>query len=299
MARHMASSFRLKALYLISRGWKRREKNAKVDQRPLCRCCSAAPAAWSDASTISDKAAPSWGWLSSVALASASFTSSKALTASSGSSIFLCESCEDRCQQRGSLRYEATVEIHTAEELAKFVHGRRLPESAYRFDFFCQRFDALTADLEAEELKHVVQVDKAESQPSSHFVYKTLECLSSISQTERHSHVFKKAERCRDGRLRNIFFRHRNLSIGADQVNFGEYRPAAQLRDEVVDVGDQISVELRHVVEASIIFTWAPGVCFGDAQLLLDGRMMPRSSRMSNSVLVRSSRSGGNRRSLA
>ncbi|KRX87337.1 hypothetical protein T4E_6527 [Trichinella pseudospiralis] len=148
MARYMASSFRLKALYLISRGWKRREKNAKVDQRPLCRCCSAAPAAWSDASTISDKAAPSWGWLSSVALASASFTSSKALAASSGSSIFLCESCEDVNFSSGASNVAAC-----AEELAKFVHGRRLPESAYRFDFFCQRFDALTADLEAEELK--------------------------------------------------------------------------------------------------------------------------------------------------
>ncbi|KRX86126.1 hypothetical protein T4E_5604, partial [Trichinella pseudospiralis] len=37
----------------------------------------------------------------------------------------------------------------------------------------------------------------------------------------------------------------------------------------------------------------------GDAQLLLDGRMMPRSSRMSNSFLASSSRSGGNRRGLA
>ncbi|KRY15615.1 hypothetical protein T12_14770, partial [Trichinella patagoniensis] len=131
-----------------------------------------------------------------------------------------------------------------------------------------------------------------------HFVHKTLECLSSISQTERHSHVFKKAERCRDGRLRNIFFRHQDLLIGADQVNFGEDRPAAQLRDEVVYVGDRVSVGLRHVVEASIISTWAPGVR-GDAQLLLDGRMMPRSSRMSNSFLASSSRSGGNRRGLA
>ncbi|KRY51916.1 hypothetical protein T03_11755 [Trichinella britovi] len=78
--------------------------------------------------------------------------------------------------------------------------------------------------------------------------------------TERHSHVFKKAERCRDGRLWNIFFRHRDLLIGADQVNFGEDRPAAQLCDEVIDVGDRVSVGLRHVVEASIISTWAPGV---------------------------------------
>ncbi|KRY50168.1 hypothetical protein T03_8290 [Trichinella britovi] len=93
MARYMASNSRPNALYLISRGWKRREKNARGNQRPLCRCCSAA--AWSDASTTSDKAAPSWGWLSSVALASASFTSSKALTASSGSLSLLCESCED------------------------------------------------------------------------------------------------------------------------------------------------------------------------------------------------------------
>ncbi|KRX51766.1 hypothetical protein T09_11033 [Trichinella sp. T9] len=275
MARYMASNSRPNAMYLISRGWKRREKNARGDQRPLCRCCSAAPAAWSDASTTSDKAAPSWGWLNSVALASASLTSSKALTASSGSFSLLCESCDNRCQQRGSSRYEAAIEIHTTEELAEFVHGCRLTESAYRFDFFCQRLDGLAADLEPEELKvrreenafcrvqldaYVVQVEEAESQPSSHFVHKTLECLSSISQTDRHSHVLKKAERCRDGRLRNIFFRHRDLLIGADQVNFGEDRPAAQLRDEVVDVGDRVSVGLRHVVEASIISTWAPGV---------------------------------------
>ncbi|XP_003377278.1 hypothetical protein Tsp_01498 [Trichinella spiralis] len=230
----------------------RREKNATGDQRPLCRCCSAAPVAWSDASTTNDKAAPSWRWLNSVA----------------------CQPFQ-RCQQRGSSRYEAAIEIRTSEELAEFVHGRRLTESAYRFDFFCQRFDALVADLEPEELKvrreenafcrvqldaHVVQVDEAESQPSSHFVHKTLECLRGISQTERHSHVFKKAERCRDGRLRDIFFRHRDLLIGADQVDFGEDRPAAQLRDEVVDVGDRVSVGLRHVVEGSIISTWAPGV---------------------------------------
>ncbi|KRY64562.1 hypothetical protein T4B_12267 [Trichinella pseudospiralis] len=286
MARYMASNSRPNALYLISRGWKRREKNARGDQHPLCSCCSAAPAAWSDASTTSDKAAPSWGWLNSVALASASLTASKALTASSDSFSLLCELCEDRCQQRGSSRYESAIEIHTTEELAELVHGRRLTESAYRFDFFCQRLDALAADLEPEELKvwreenafcrvqldavlfkplkksskHVVQVDEAESQPSSHFVHETLECLSSISQTERHSHVFKKAERCRDGRLWNIFFRHWDLLIGADQVNFGEDRPAAQLCDEVIDVGYRVSVGLRHVVEASIISTWAPGV---------------------------------------
>ncbi|KRY12177.1 hypothetical protein T12_8004 [Trichinella patagoniensis] len=87
-----------------------------------------------------------------------------------------------------------------------------------------------------------------------------LECLRGISQTERHSHVFKKAERCRDGRLQDIFFRHRDLLIGADQVDFGEDRPAAQLRDEVADVGDRVSVGLRHVVEASIISTWTPSV---------------------------------------
>ncbi|KRZ96269.1 hypothetical protein T08_11240 [Trichinella sp. T8] len=58
-----------------------------------------------------------------------------------------------RCQQRGSSRYEAAIEIHTTEELAEFVHGCRLTESAYRFDFFCQRLDALAADLEPEELK--------------------------------------------------------------------------------------------------------------------------------------------------
>ncbi|KRX68502.1 hypothetical protein T09_12435 [Trichinella sp. T9] len=180
-----------------------------------------------------------------------------------------------RCQQRGSSRYEAAIEIHTSEELAEFVHGCRLTESAYRFDFFCQRLDALAADLEPEELKvrreenafcrHVVQVDEAESQPTSHFVHKTLECLRGISQTERHSHVFKKAERCRDGRLRNIFFRHRDLLIGADQV-FGCFFGTM----------------------------WS-----GDAQLLLDGRMMPRSSWMSNSFRASSSRSGGNRRGLA
>ncbi|KRY31578.1 hypothetical protein T01_12599 [Trichinella spiralis] len=95
MARYMVSNSRPNALYLISRGWKRREKNAREDQRPLCRCCSAAPAAWPDASTTSEKAAPSWGWLNSVALASASFTSSKALTASSGSLRFFCKSCKD------------------------------------------------------------------------------------------------------------------------------------------------------------------------------------------------------------
>ncbi|KRX96523.1 hypothetical protein T12_8087, partial [Trichinella patagoniensis] len=67
MARYMASNSRPNALYLISRGWKRREKNARGDQHPLCSCCSAAPAAWSDASTTSDRAAPSWGWLNSVA----------------------------------------------------------------------------------------------------------------------------------------------------------------------------------------------------------------------------------------
>ncbi|KRX36605.1 hypothetical protein T05_13332 [Trichinella murrelli] len=89
--------------------------------------------------------------------------------------------------------------------------------------------------------------------------------ISGISQTKRHSRVFKKAERCRDGRLRNIFFRHRDLLIGADQV-FGCFFGTM----------------------------WS-----GDAQLLLDGRMMPRSSRMSNSFLASSSRSGGNRRGLA
>ncbi|KRZ87491.1 hypothetical protein T08_6656 [Trichinella sp. T8] len=59
MARYMASNSRPNALYLISRGWKRREKNARGDQRPLCRCCSAA--AWSDASTTMTKLRLLWG----------------------------------------------------------------------------------------------------------------------------------------------------------------------------------------------------------------------------------------------
>ncbi|KRY34821.1 hypothetical protein T01_6364 [Trichinella spiralis] len=198
---------------------------------------TAAPAAWSDASTTSDKAAPSWGWLNSVALASASFTSSKALTASSDSLSLLCELCKDRCQQRGSSRYEAAIEIHTTEELAEFVHGRRLTESAYRFDFFCQRFDALAADLEPEELK----VRREEN---------------AFCRVQLDAVLFKPVKKSSE----NIFFRHRDLLIGADQVNFGEDRPAAQLRDEVVDVGDRVSVGLRHVVEASIISTWEPGV---------------------------------------
>ncbi|KRZ60432.1 hypothetical protein T02_15237 [Trichinella nativa] len=270
MARYMASNSRPNALYLISRGWKRGEKNARGDQRPLCRCCSAA--AWSDASTtrVAQQGRVSQCFFHFV----------KSINRILRQFQFI------RCQQRGSSLYEAAIEIHTTEELAEFVHGRRLTESAYRFDFFCQRLNALAADLEPEELKvwreknafcrvqldavlfkplkksskHVVQIDEAESQPSSHFVHEALECLSSISQTERHPHVFKKAERCRDGRLWNIFIRHRDLLIGADQVNFGEDRPAAQLCDEVIDVGYRVSVGLRHVVEASIISTWAPGV---------------------------------------
>ncbi|KRZ04670.1 hypothetical protein T11_3128 [Trichinella zimbabwensis] len=84
----MASNSRQNALHLVSRGWKRLEKNARGDQRP-------SSAAWSDASTTSDKAAPSLGWLNNVAFTSASFTSMKALTASSGSLSFLCVPCED------------------------------------------------------------------------------------------------------------------------------------------------------------------------------------------------------------
>ncbi|KRX51903.1 hypothetical protein T09_1881 [Trichinella sp. T9] len=56
-----------------------------------------------------------------------------------------------------------------------------------------------------------------------------------------------KAERCRNGRLRN-FFSYWDLLVGGDQADFGENRPAAQLRDEVVEVRNQVSAGLCDVV---------------------------------------------------
>ncbi|KRZ46813.1 hypothetical protein T02_14334, partial [Trichinella nativa] len=65
-------------------------------------------------------AAPSWRWLNSVALASASFTSSKALTASSGSLSSLCKSCEDVNLSSGA----SNVAAHGMKRRWKFTHPR-------------------------------------------------------------------------------------------------------------------------------------------------------------------------------
>ncbi|KRX79240.1 hypothetical protein T06_3619 [Trichinella sp. T6] len=56
-----------------------------------------------------------------------------------------------------------------------------------------------------------------------------------------------KAERCRNGRLRN-FFSYWDLLVGGDQADFGENRPAAQLRDEVAEVRNRVSAGLCDVV---------------------------------------------------
>ncbi|KRZ87901.1 hypothetical protein T08_7902 [Trichinella sp. T8] len=64
---------------------------------------------------------------------------------------------------------------------------------------------------------------------------------------DHNSHVFVQAERCRNGRLRN-FFSYWDLLVGEDQADFGENRPSAQLRDEVVEVRNRVSAGLCDVV---------------------------------------------------
>ncbi|KRY36525.1 hypothetical protein T01_16145 [Trichinella spiralis] len=75
---------------------------------------------------------------------------------------------------------------------------------------------------------------------------------------DRNSHVFVQAERCRNGRLRN-FFSYWDLLVGADQADFGENRPAAQLRDEVVEVRNRVSAGLCDVVKTLVVSPGAPG----------------------------------------
>ncbi|KRZ03426.1 hypothetical protein T11_1107 [Trichinella zimbabwensis] len=41
------------------------------------------------------------------------------------------------------------------------------------------------------------------------------------------------AERCRDGRLRDVFLGYRDLLVDANQFHFEEDLPAAQLRDGI------------------------------------------------------------------
>ncbi|KRZ65800.1 hypothetical protein T10_329 [Trichinella papuae] len=114
--------------------------------------------------------------------------------------------------------------------------------------------------LVAAHYQHVVQVNEAESQLSRHFTYKMFECFHGVPQTKRHAHLFVQAERWRDGRLRDVFLSYQDLLIGADQVVFREARLVAQLRDEVVEVQNQVSVRLCDIVETSVAATGAPGI---------------------------------------
>ncbi|KRX22958.1 hypothetical protein T07_3789 [Trichinella nelsoni] len=77
---------------------------------------------------------------------------------------------------------------------------------------------------------------------------------------DRNSQIFAQAERCRNGRLRN-FFSYWDLLVGADQTDFGENRPAAQLRDEVVEVRNRVSAGLCDVVKTLVVSTEAPEGC--------------------------------------
>ena len=66
-------------------------------------------------------------------------------------------------------------------------------------------------------------------------VDKTLECLSCITKSERHSDKLKQIERSADGSLWDIVGIHRDLMVGADEIYLGKNSSTAEIGREIVD----------------------------------------------------------------
>ena len=153
------------------------------------------------------------------------------------------------------------VKVNQSYEPTEFTCSHRARKLTNNIYFATEGADAMAADMMAEELqtthakkalgridddaiiakplKHfpqmlfvflfrgtgnedIVNVHEAKMQSSENLVHETLECLTSVAQTERHAGKFKQAKRGSDGRFRNIVRLDGYLMVRSYQVKLGE-----------------------------------------------------------------------------
>src|SRR5699024_5907837 len=85
-----------------------------------------------------------------------------------------------------------------------------------------------------------------------------LECLGSVAKAKRHAHEFERAERCDDRGFRNVFFCHRDLIKGFDQVDRAKDGTTVEVEAKIVQVWDWVAVWFGSRVERTVVTTWSP-----------------------------------------
>ncbi|KFD67382.1 LOW QUALITY PROTEIN: hypothetical protein M514_20418 [Trichuris suis] len=181
------------------------------------------------------------------------------------SELSVCQAVTKAVVPKGltsGIRNKSTIKVYTPEKTSQLLHVSRRRETLDDVYFF---------------LKWTDTVNETEVESSRDFVHEPLKSLSGISQTEGHAEVLVQTERCRYCCLRYVSIMNGNLLVRADQVEFRKYTSTSPQGRQV------------------------PGcflgtICSGDAQLLLEGRMIPNRSIVSNSCLAARNFCGGNRR---
>jgi hypothetical protein len=70
--------------------------------------------------------------------------------------------------------------------------------------------------------EQVIDIDKAEWQPTQHLIHKTLQRLCSIAETKRHAYELEEPERSDHGCLWDVLVGDWDLVIRSDEVDLGE-----------------------------------------------------------------------------
>ena len=82
----------------------------------------------------------------------------------------------------------------------------------------------------------------------------SMKCWKACVAMQRHAQKFEQAEWCYNCCFRDILWRHWNLVVGTNKVNFGEQGK----QGKILDVRDRVPVWLGCCIESATITAWMP-----------------------------------------